>query len=178
MFEPQAAVVLLHCLRPGPAALLLIRRSQRADDPWSGQWALPGGRRDPGDLDLRATARRELREECGVDLAPDLCLEPRPIAEAGRHANRLIEVAPFAVALDQRPDLDPDATEVAACRWLTLDEWRDPGRHGRAAPLPERPDLILPCLDLEGLPLWGLTYRVIAEWMADASTPSSLARRS
>src|SRR5207244_5573124 len=64
-----AAVALI--LLEGPQGLetLLIRRAERADDPWSGQVALPGGRRDPADGDLLVTAIRETRAETGVDLS-------------------------------------------------------------------------------------------------------------
>jgi 8-oxo-dGTP pyrophosphatase MutT (NUDIX family) len=56
----QAAVALV-CV-PDPDAILLIRRSERAGDPWSGQMGLPGGRRDSSDRDLLATAVRETEE--------------------------------------------------------------------------------------------------------------------
>ena len=49
--------------------LLLIKRSEHEGDPWSGHVACPGGRREPGDADLAATAMRETLEETGIDLA-------------------------------------------------------------------------------------------------------------
>ena len=49
--------------------LLLILRATREGDPWSGQVALPGGRRDAEDATLQDTAIRETLEETGIDLA-------------------------------------------------------------------------------------------------------------
>ena len=49
--------------------VLLILRADREGDPWSGQVALPGGRRQSEDATLQDTAIRETLEETGVDLA-------------------------------------------------------------------------------------------------------------
>jgi 8-oxo-dGTP pyrophosphatase MutT (NUDIX family) len=51
--------------------LLLIQRAVRDGDPWSGQIALPGGRRGPEDATLQDTAIRETFEETGLDLTTD-----------------------------------------------------------------------------------------------------------
>jgi 8-oxo-dGTP pyrophosphatase MutT (NUDIX family) len=56
----------------GGPAFLLTRRAPRLKA-HSGQWALPGGRVDDGELPLDA-ARRELREEIGLDLPPSALL--------------------------------------------------------------------------------------------------------
>jgi hypothetical protein len=50
-----AAVAII--LTPQPDSILFIRRADRSGDPWSGHMALPGGRRDPSDLDLAGTSR-------------------------------------------------------------------------------------------------------------------------
>src|SRR5262249_36046360 len=63
----RAAVALI--LRGAEPEVLLMRRSEREGDRWSGQIGLPGGHADALDEDLLATARREAREEVGLDLA-------------------------------------------------------------------------------------------------------------
>src|SRR5947208_48763 len=67
-----AAIALV--LRPsqsGEPELLLIKRAEAENDPWSGHVACPGGRMDPTDRDLEHTAIRETWEETGIDLARD-----------------------------------------------------------------------------------------------------------
>src|SRR5688572_23556785 len=94
----RAAVALL--LAPGvdELELLLIRRAERSDDPWSGHMALPGGREDPGDATLLATAVREVREEVGIELNRAMLLgeldDLRPSSAPAR-----IVVRPFVFAL-------------------------------------------------------------------------------
>ena len=51
--------------------LLLIKRAHFDRDPWSGHMALPGGRRDPKDIDLKHTAIRETMEETALELGQD-----------------------------------------------------------------------------------------------------------
>ena len=156
---PVAAVTVLSCRD----AVLLIRRPQRLDDPWSGQWALPGGRRDPADADLLATARRELAEEVGVVL-DDTGWTPLAVQVAGLHRGLGVPVAPFQRTLTEPPTLHPEPREVAETRWLSLAELRDPARHAHG-PVPGGGERPWPFFALDGTPLWGFTYRVLTTWL-------------
>jgi 8-oxo-dGTP diphosphatase len=160
--EPKAAVAIV-CARG--ESILLIRRSQREDDPWSGHWSLPGGRRDSGDIDLLHTALRELEEECGVRLEREHSENALPHSLARRGNGPFILVAPFVFGVEQKPAITLDENEAVEALWISKERLLDPGHH-RLRAVPRRPSNILfPAVDLEPVPLWGFTYRLLTEWL-------------
>jgi 8-oxo-dGTP pyrophosphatase MutT (NUDIX family) len=164
MPQANAAVAVVHT-HGEHESVLLIRRTERADDPWSGHWSFPGGRREPDDEDLIETALRELAEECGIVLGREsleACLPPAP---AGRRVGRVMTVAPFLfrAASELPTQLDPE--EAAESVWIPLSLLRDPARHCLTC-VPRLPrEWIFPAIHLNGVPLWGFTYRVLSEWL-------------
>lgn len=68
----QASVALCVVTAAGASALLITRRASGLRS-HAGQWALPGGRRDP-DESAEAAALRELEEETGLRAGPDAVL--------------------------------------------------------------------------------------------------------
>lgn len=64
-----ASVAVCVVLAAGVPSLLITRRAAGLRN-HAGQWALPGGRRDPGES-IEDAARRELREETGVEVTAD-----------------------------------------------------------------------------------------------------------
>ncbi|MEM0136493.1 MAG: NUDIX domain-containing protein [Thermoplasmatales archaeon] len=52
----------------GQNKIIIEKRSSTDNDPWSGQFSLPGGHYSQKDSILKETALRETREETGVDL--------------------------------------------------------------------------------------------------------------
>lgn len=156
---PRAAVALVLRDGPGGVELLLIRRAESERDPWSGHLGFPGGRAEPGDASLEATAIRETLEETGLDLARDGRLlgrldEVRAMAR-GRPVDLVI--APIVFRLRSRLDGAP-SHEVVGLHWLPLARLLDPAHRSRLERSYEGVTVMLPCLRLDDLVLWGLSY--------------------
>jgi 8-oxo-dGTP diphosphatase len=76
---------------------------RRGNPPFQGQWALPGGYLEV-DEDLAFSAARELREETGIDLAPEGLRQLGAYGEPDRDPrNRTVSVA-FLAELDSEAD--------------------------------------------------------------------------
>jgi 8-oxo-dGTP pyrophosphatase MutT (NUDIX family) len=162
--QPEAAVAILHAQSP-EESILLIRRAARLDDPWSGHWSFPGGRRSTQDQDLLDTALRELDEECGIRLPRQSMETALPVTIAGR-AGPQVTVAPFVFRVSEPLPTVLDPREAVQALWLPVSTLRDPARHSlQAIPgMPAEPRF--PAINLNGMPLWGFTYRLLKEWLA------------
>ena len=89
----------------------------------AGEVSFPGGRREPGDADLWATARREACEEVGLD--------PGSVSRVGRLDSFVTVgsrslVCPFVATVERRPELVPDPAEVERVLHVPLAELTDP----------------------------------------------------
>ena len=162
-----AVAIVLRDVEEGPQ-VLLIRRAERIDDPWSGHMAFPGGREDPGDESLVATAIRETREELSLDLGTRGRLLGRlsdlPAVARGRRVG--ITIAPFVFELIHEAELAYRPEEVAEAIWVPL----DPLMHGRLrTTLAHERDgqpALSPAHDVDGRIVWGLTYRMLESLFA------------
>ena len=153
----RAAVML--CLRDrGRGTEVVIgRRQERSDDPWSGQMSLPGGRLDHPDEPALAAAVRETIEEVGFDpLAHGEVLGPLETVHGGA---RQVFVATFAAEISS--DVEPEpSVELPAAWWMPFSECEE-----REVHVPEVPYLV-PAFVGEGgdgrpFAVWGMTYKVL-----------------
>ena len=159
----RAAVAAVFRSGAGGTELLLIQRSHRDGDPWSGQMAFPGGRTDPTDPTPESTAVRETREEIGLELHPDHSIGTLAELDGGRATNRLVLVSAHGYWIDgERPSLTPNH-EVADTVWVPLVQLADADRHVDYYYPPA--DAAFPGIQLngDGQVLWGLTLRFVGQ---------------
>jgi 8-oxo-dGTP pyrophosphatase MutT (NUDIX family) len=155
-----AVAVILRDGAPG-IEVLFIRRAEHPQDPWSGQMAFPGGRAEPGDADLRATAIRETREEIGMDLAT--AAEPLGGLDEVKAMARMrpmnLTITPFVFRL-HRPFEPVLSDEVRSVHWLSLGELLGTARRSTMDYAHQGESMQFPCLRIDEVVIWGLTYRM------------------
>ncbi|MGI9594688.1 MAG: NUDIX hydrolase [Acidimicrobiales bacterium] len=151
--------------------LLFIQRATKPTDPWSGQMAFPGGRKEDRDPSPQATAARETSEEVGLQLDPGSYIGSLTELDGGRANNRRIIVSAHAFWLDgPRPRLQPNH-EVADALWVPLAHLADTKRYiDYEYPLTESlfPGIML---DRQGQVIWGLTLRLLSDLFARFDHP-------
>ena len=163
--RPSGVLAALHDRCDGGAAVVLTRRAKhlRAH---RGEVSFPGGRREPGDESLAATALREAHEEIGLDPATvDVFGELDHLRTAWSGSF----IVPYVGALTAPPtDLRPDPREVdrilvVPLAELLLDDifseeiWPFQGRERR-----------LWFFRLHGDTVWGATAAMLRDLLARA----------
>ncbi|MBV9928278.1 MAG: CoA pyrophosphatase [Acidobacteria bacterium] len=170
-----AAVALV--LREGTEGpeLLVIKRSEAEHDHWSGHLALPGGRVEPEDESLLATAARETSEEVGLDpraggeaiarlgtVRPQSPLAPRV------SVTPFVFVAPpeFHATWEGGPGELTLSEEVAATFWFPVDELKRGGRSAVFRMVFAGVEREWPAYPSQHGLIWGITERILTEFLS------------
>lgn len=160
-----AAVALILVEQSGDLEALFIKRAARTGDPWSGQVAFPGGRHDPEDGDLLATAIRETREETGLELR-----DAEPLGVLDDLYPRTptlppVRVRPFVFALPARRRPLVASVEVERAFWVPLARIVEPSVRREVKLVVGGVERVFPAYDLGEDVIWGMTERILTPFL-------------
>ena len=157
--ERRAAVALLLRERGETLQILVIKRAEKANDPWSGHMALPGGGWEPGDNHVYDTGRRETLEVIGVDLDEGRLLG-RLDDMGPRSAGRELVVSTVVVAMNAEPRW-LQKQEVAEAFWVPVDRLVN-----ERVEIPDFPGEWPAFTYKDRYVIWGLTHRILMQLWA------------
>ncbi len=154
---PAAVACVIVGAADDEAAFILTRRTSGLRH-HRGQWALPGGRIEPGET-AAAAAFRELREELGLEVGPE-----NPLGYLDDFETRSgFRITPLVVWGPERAALAPNPKEVESAYLVTLGALHALSPRIVEGPEPERPLLTLPFRDPETVvyaPTAALVYQM------------------
>ncbi|WP_051553646.1 NUDIX hydrolase [Desulfobulbus elongatus] len=170
--QTEAAVATIISRRPTPEVLVLKRKAN-PDDPWSGHYAFPGGRRNDDDCSLLDTCIRETYEECGILLSTRYLVKQYPVRQAGNYLNQPVPVTPYLFELPEEPAIRLQKAEISCHEWLDLDYVGDADNVIERPMSPRRPGILYPCIPATEGFIWGFTYETLMLVIADRYPRSS-----
>ena len=88
---------------------------------YPGAFVFPGGRADLEDTDLRATARREVNEEIGIDINTERLVPLRNI-HTSAHAGPVYHMLTFAYEVEGEFETRLNSEEIEEETWITSRE--------------------------------------------------------
>lgn len=148
----QAAVAILVKPIENDIEFFLVKRAEVDDDPWSGDMAFPGGKKNLQDQTLVDTAVREVLEETSIVLTQKSVIGfMEPIYSAVR---KTLAVQPVVYLFDEYPKVELNY-ELTKYLWAPLNEIRN-GKTQAVVKGWEGP-----VYKVQGETVWGLTFRML-----------------
>jgi hypothetical protein len=74
-------------------------------------------------------------------------------------------VAPFLWKVKDKGELRLDNTEMEDARWQEIEHLKDMSLHKDDLVIPDYPEHNFSYVMLDGVPLWGFTYRVLMDYL-------------
>jgi 8-oxo-dGTP pyrophosphatase MutT (NUDIX family) len=138
---------------------LMIKRAEREGDPWSGQVAFPGGRRERQDRSLLETATRETKEEVGIDLRRSAVYLGH-LGAFRTHTGTML-VVPCAFSMRMQERVEPNA-EVFSYRWIPVEVFLRQNSRSTYTLKRGGDKIEFPAYVYQDYVIWGLSYRMIS----------------
>nr|MDO8133554.1 CoA pyrophosphatase [Candidatus Njordarchaeum guaymaensis] len=117
----NAAVAVLLRQEEGDFSAFFVKRVENVADPWSGQMAFPGGKRDEKDVNLKETVVRETLEETGINLLEG-CRFLGVLTAVRSMPRPDLRILPFVVLVEYEPRVRLNRKELKDFYWIPLKE--------------------------------------------------------
>lgn len=165
--QRAAVAIILRFHRSAPD-VLLMKRVAHIHDRWSGQISFPGGKASDPEEPALAIAVRETQEELGLDLTQNAqCIGSIDEIQAisrGKFLPMIIQPFVFVQTTEAVLTL---SSEAEATIWLPLEQVVAGTLDATYSyESPDTAPLRFPCWNYQGYSIWGLTYKMLARFLA------------
>jgi 8-oxo-dGTP pyrophosphatase MutT (NUDIX family) len=158
----KAAVALVLARSSGKTEkALFIRRAAHPRDPWSGQIALPGGRREGTDVDAIDTAIRETQEETGLQLKRENAVGRLPDTTPRGKGLPKVVIRPVLFRIPKKKPVH-SSPEVQSAFWIDLKKLR--AARGRAEVIIQGEKKRVDAYLIDDKIIWGATFRILEKF--------------
>lgn len=162
--DRHAAVAMLLRKNQQITEVLFIRRAEQERDPWSGDLGFPGGKIEEHDPTPRAAAERETWEEIGLCLQDENYLGQSDDL-TGAYLSVRISCFVYQVDLNTQFNLNDEVVDLF---WVPIRTLLDPQRNQQLTFFYRGQDRKHPGIKLSewsDRPLWGITYRLLDNFL-------------
>ncbi len=135
-------------------SVMVVKRIERDDDPWSGDIAFPGGKYVKQDGDLVETAKRETFEETGINLNHSNFKGVLQLYEPSNEMS--VHVLPSVFTMDSVGEVKLSKYELESVHWIPLDLHNTMLIKQKMKGIYENWTLMY-----NGIIVWGMTYRIL-----------------
>jgi 8-oxo-dGTP pyrophosphatase MutT (NUDIX family) len=135
----------------------LVKRAEVDDDPWSGDMAFPGGKKNEEDKTLVDTVVREVLEETSIELSREQIIGfMEPVYSSVRTD---LAVQPIVYRFDEYPEVQLNY-ELTKFLWVPLSQIKKSKIQAVIKGLEG------PVYKVQGEIVWGLTFRMLEKMFA------------
>lgn len=151
--DADAAVALILKIENQDTEVFFVKRAEYPGDPYSGQIALPGGKRHLEDKNLKQTVVRETLEETNVNLL-ESCRFLGTMDVLESTLSPKMNVLPFVALLIHEPLIKLN-NELQDYIWIPI------GRLYQHESTAKFSFGMFPAYIVDSIVIWGLTYRIL-----------------